>query len=375
MIKLNATKCIRSLSRESECNKCEVICPLSAIVVGNNPLPIIDISACVACGACDGICPNEALSLDDFNLVDFFFDFVQKENAGFISCRKNVPCIAVLSVEYLISIAILKKRVVLDMGHCKNCEIASTCHPQIIKNYEEASYLLEAMESEAEIKLQDVCYEDKRGKGSSKVTTLLKRKGEFEKEVDKATDELFEHTLQKTDITLLKQKDIPKKRKIFFAAIKRVSKPSQYHVVDATEITFTSQKFIDKESCTACQNCYRACPTGALTSDMKNSKIDFDPFLCIKCNTCHDVCESDAITLSTSYNIKEFFKPTVQNLISFSVRRCDECNMIFSTNSSDKFCSRCKVYDSIPRRITFGGKTIPSVDNNWIRDSEMMPPQ
>ncbi|MEA3330489.1 MAG: 4Fe-4S binding protein [Campylobacterota bacterium] len=340
MIKLNATKCVRSLSRDSECNKCEVICPTNAIVVGSNPLPIIDISACVGCGACDAVCPNEALSLDDFNLVDFFFDFVQEKNAGFISCRKNVPCIAALSVEYLISIAILKKRVVLDMGHCKSCDIASKCHPQIIRNYEETSYLLEAMESEAEIKLQDVCYEDKRE--VKKGNRVLKTSREFEKEVKKATDELIRHTLQKADIALLKPKHIPQKRKIFFASLKRVPKPSQYHVVDATEVTFTSQKFIDKESCTACQNCYRACPTGALTSDMKNSKIDFDPFLCIKCNLCHNLCDSDSITLSTSYNIKEFFKPTVQNLISFNVRRCDECNMLFSTNSSDRLCIRCK---------------------------------
>ncbi|MCD6433400.1 MAG: 4Fe-4S binding protein [Sulfurimonas sp.] len=345
MIKLNATKCIRSLSRESECSLCEVICPTNAIIVGNNPLPIIDISACVACGACDAVCPNEALSLDDFNLVNFFFDFVEEKNAGFISCRKNVPCIAALSVEYLISMAILKERVVLDMGHCKSCEIAPKCYPQIIKNYEEASYLLEAMESEAEIKLQNVCYEDKRVAKESSRKDFFRSISltEFEKEVKKATNELIEHCVKKEDISLLKQKYIPEKRKIFFTAIKKVPKPSQYHVVDATEITFTSQKIIDEESCTACQNCYRVCPTGALTSDMKNSKIDFDPFLCIKCNLCHDVCESNAITLLTSYNIKEFFKPTVQNLISFNVRRCDKCNMFFSTNSNDKLCYICKV--------------------------------
>ncbi len=100
---------------------------------------------------------------------------------------------------------------------------------------------------------------------------------------------------------------------------------------------------MDEEACTACQMCYRICPTGALTSDIKNSKIDFDPFLCIKCSICHDVCEPDAIKLSGSYNVKEFFEPEVQNLISFNVRRCNECNAIFSTNSSDKLCYRCNI--------------------------------
>jgi len=359
LIALDASKCVRSLSKESECNKCEVICPTGAIVVGANPLPSINFSSCVGCGACDAICPNEALSLDDFNPTNFFFDFLE-DSDNLISCRKNVPCIAALSVEHIISLAILKKEMVLDMGHCESCDIAHKCKPQILKNYEEASYLLEAMQDKSSIKLEDVCFvgtgEVKEGDRreflrSINLTTIAKGKASFEKEVKKATDELVEHTLKKTDIALLKQKRIPQKRKLFFTAIKRVEKPLTFHVVDASEVTFTSQKIMNEEACTACQMCYRVCPTGALTSDIKNSKIDFDPFLCIKCSICHDVCEPNAITLSGSYNIKEFFEPQVQNLLSFKVRRCDECNVVFSTNSSDKLCYRCKAEEEEAREL------------------------
>lgn len=108
-------------------------------------------------------------------------------------------------------------------------------------------------------------------------------------------------------------------------------------------IPFTSQKLMDETLCTACQMCYRVCPTAALTSDMRNSKIDFDPFLCIKCHLCHDVCESDAIKLSPSYNLKEWFEPTVQNLITYSVRRCDECDALFSSVGGEKICRRCQL--------------------------------
>jgi ferredoxin len=359
LISLNASRCVRSLARESECNKCEVICPTDAIVVGDNPLPSINFSSCVGCGACDAICPSEALSLDSFSPTNFFFEFLEdKENL--ISCRKNVPCIAALSVEHIISLSVLKKEMVLDMGHCDACSIAHTCKPQILKKYEEATYLLEAMENEAVIRLEDVCYEDEAEAEESdrrdffrsiNLGNVAKSKHAFEAEVKKATDELVEHTLQKEDIALLKKKRVPEKRKLFFTAIKRVQKPSQFHIVDAGEVTFTSQKLMDTESCTACQMCYRVCPTGALTSDIKNSKIDFDPFLCIKCNICHDVCEPEAITLSTAYNVKEFFEPAVQNLISFRVRRCDECNIIFSTNTEDKMCYRCKAEDEEAREL------------------------
>ena len=361
MLKLNASRCVRSLSVESECNKCEVICPTEAIVVADNPLPSINFSACVGCGACDAVCPNEALSLDEFSPTDFFFSYIE-DSDNLISCRKNVPCIAALNIENIISMAVLKKEMVFDMGHCDECHIKSTCKPQIIKNYEEAIYMLEAMESDAVIRLENVKYEavesDEEAIGNRRdflssinLKTVAKTKVEFEKEIQKATDELVEHTLQKSDIALLKQKRITDRRKLFFTAIKRVEKPSQFHIVEADEITFTSQKLMNEDTCTACQMCYRVCPSGALTSDIKNSKIDFDPFLCIKCHICHDVCEPDSITLSPSYNVKEFFEPTVQNLINFSVKRCNECNVIFSTNGSEDLCYRCKAEDTEAREL------------------------
>jgi len=206
------------------------------------------------------------------------------------------------------------------------------------------------MENEAIIRLENICYEEPEQDTSRRkffdalnLKTVAQVKHNFENEVVKATDELTQHTLQKADIALLRKKRITDRRKIFFTAIKRVEKPSQYHIVDANEISFTSQKLMDEEKCTACQMCYRVCPTGALTSDLKNSKIDFDPFMCIKCHICHDVCAPDAITLSSSYAVKEFFEPTVQNLIGFNVRRCDECNVVFSTNNNDTLCYRCKI--------------------------------
>jgi len=306
MLKLNAGLCVRSLSVESECNKCELVCPTTAISIGESNLPAINFSECVTCGACTAVCLSEALTLDEFDATNFFFDFVEDEE-NLLSCRKNVPCISALSIEHIISLAVLKKEIVFDMGYCGECDIAHTCHTQIIKNYEEATYLLEAMENEAVIKLENVCY------------------------VDESKD--------------------TNRRKIFFTAIKRVETPSQFHIVDATEVSFTSQKLMNEEACTACQMCYRVCPTGALVSDVKNSKIDFDPFLCIKCHICHDVCEPNAITLASSYNVKEFFEPKVQNLMSFNVRRCDECDMVFSTNSADRMCYRCKCEDEEAREL------------------------
>lgn len=359
MILLNASRCVRTLAKESSCNKCETICPTNAIVIDSNPLPSINYSNCVDCGACDSICPNEALELDNFKPLDFFFSFMQSEE-NVISCKKNVPCIASLNVEILLSMALLKDEIVFDMGWCNECAIAHKCKPQIISIYEESTYLLEAFESKNSIKLQNVKYQKEpeneklsRRELFSKANLqgIVDISSEFKKEVLKSSDELVRHQLSNVDIALLKKKRITNRRKLLFSALKKIDNPEVYHILEANELSFISMKLLDQESCTACQMCYRVCPSGALSSDIRNSKIDFDPLLCIKCHTCHDVCLPNSLTISPSFAIKDIIEQKVYNLIKFNVRRCNECNMIFSSNGDDLLCYRCKAEEEEAREL------------------------
>lgn len=295
------------------------------------------------------VCPSEALALDDFSPTEFFFSFLSDEESV-VSCQKNVPCIAALSVEHLISLCSLKG-VVLDTGHCSSCDIGDKVLEVMEGRIQSANYLLEAIEVDKRVVCEEISFrsteadEPKDRRDFFKTFHLrgiAKAKHDFEKEVQSTTDEFIEASIDSSHTQALRTKKITDRRKLFFTALKRVEKPSRFHVVDASMISFTSQKIMDEAKCSACQMCYRICPTAALTSDMRNSKIDFDPFLCVKCHLCHDVCESDAIGVSTSYNLAEWFEPAVQNLITYSVRRCDECDALFSSVGGEKICRRCR---------------------------------
>ncbi len=359
---LDSACCVRAISKFSSCDACEKSCPTAAISIAEGMLPSLNLAACVGCGACVGVCPNEALKLDDFNSVDFFFDFVTQPEK-MISCRKNVPCLSALHVEYLVALASLKKGVIFDMGHCEGCDIASTCKPLIVAHAEEANYLLEATGQDARIALEMVAYSDESGDENAakadrraffnaiNLKNATEAKAKFERNVDIATDEFVESFLSNDQITRIRQKQLGEKRKLLFTALKRVPKPLTYHVLDANDLSFTSQKLFDMDSCTACQMCYRICPTGALSSDMRNSKIDFDPFMCIKCHLCHDVCETNALTLSPSYNLKELFEPSVQRLASFKVRNCDECGSLFISLRGESVCRRCDIEEQEARSL------------------------
>jgi len=357
---LNSAACVRSTSKLSECNLCETLCAVDAIKVVPEALPAINLNACIGCGGCVGVCPTQALDLDDFSPTDFFFEFANDEES-LIACQKNVPCLSVLNVEYLIALALLKKELILDVGHCEDCSIKEPCLAQIEKNCDEASYLLEAMNQEATIEMTMLSYVNETlppQKHSRRdffetftLSNAFKVKKDFERDVEIAMDEFKEHSIADVNISAMRQKELIDKRKLHMMALKRVEKPSEFHVIDASELSFTSQKILDEKSCTACQMCYRICPTGALTSDMKNSKIDFDPFMCIKCHLCHDVCEPNALTLSPSYNIKEFFEPKVQRLITFDVKSCDECGLPFTSLQGEKICRRCQLEEEEAKEL------------------------
>ena len=357
-ITLDAAKCVRALSKFSGCERCDTVCPTGAIRVGEG-LPSVNLSECVGCGGCAGVCPSEAIGLDGFNSTDFFFLFMD-DPEKLLSCRKNVPCLSVLNVEHVIAMAALKQGIVFDTGHCGDCEIAHSCKPQIDAVAEEANYLLGAMEQGCEVRLEAVAYSEEEPQEETErrdffrafnIKGAIKSKRDFERKVETSTDERLEHSVSALDTARMRQKELGDKRKILFTALKRLEKPSVYHVIDAGEVSFTSQKLLDPEACTACQMCYRICPTGALSSDMKNSKIDFDPFLCIKCQLCHDVCEPDAITLSPSYNMKEFFEPSVQNLVSFKIRNCNECGAPYAVIGNSPLCHRCKIEEEEAREL------------------------
>lgn len=350
LLELSPGRCVRALSINSICNHCAEVCPTNAIVLKER-LPSINQSLCVGCAGCVSVCPSEALALDDFNPTNFFFEFASQEG-NLLSCQKNIPCIAALSSEHLISLSALKKGLVLDIGHCSGCDIGESVLKSMNLCVESANYVLEAIESPSMIECAEIAYkpdgvevpQDRRDFFKTfHLQGMVKVKHDFEKEVLSSTDLFIDTTIESAHTQELRTKKITDRRKLFFTALKRVEKPLQYHVVDASMVTFTSQKLMDESKCTACQMCYRVCPTGALTSDMRNSKIDFDPFLCIKCHLCHDVCESDAITLSPSYNLKEWFEPSVQNLVTFMVRRCDECDALFSSVGGEKICRRCQL--------------------------------
>lgn len=346
----DVASCVRATSKFSNCTKCMDICPDSLSLVDN--LPSFTASTGTEAAACVGVCPTEAFALSDFSTTEFFFSFLES-TVRLISPKINVPCISVLSVEHLISLALVSEETItMDLS---SYDDTSLLFEHIEKSIEEANFVLssftdkhlesnyvaqknETQESAAEGMSSEESTSRRSFLGNASLKGVVKHKKTFDDAVD--ADEMRHFKIDASVIAKIKDKQLPNKRKILFTALKRAGVPDVYEVLPEAEVSFTSQKFIE-ESCTNCQICYRICPTGALSSNTKFSLIHFDAMLCVKCRLCHDVCEPGAIQLQSGFEIKEFFEPTQRVLATFDIKRCNECGNSFTYTGGEQICPRC----------------------------------
>jgi ferredoxin len=344
----NLSACVRATSKFSDCTKCIDACPESIQLLEN--LPSFANKTGVEAAACIGACPTEAFSLSDFSTTEFFFSFLESK-IRLISPKLNVPCLSVLSIEHLISLALASDEIItLDIS---SYDEDSILYEQIEARIEEANFVLSSFsKKQLETNMEKTKTLDKEEANEEEVTSrrsflgnaslkgVVKHKMTFDEAVE--ADELKAFQLDTVTIAKIKEKNLPDKRKILFTVLKRANIPEIFEVLSQEDITFTSQKFVD-DTCTNCQICYRICPTGALSTNGKFSLINFDSMLCVKCHLCHDVCEPNSIQLQNTFEIKEFFEPEQRTLAKFEIKRCNECGNSFTYVGGEQACPRCMV--------------------------------
>ncbi|PHS34348.1 MAG: ferredoxin [Sulfurovum sp.] len=374
LLHLDIASCVRATSKFSNCSKCIDACPDSVQLVDN--LPSFANNTGVEAAACIGVCPTEAFSLSDFSTTEFFFSFLESK-VRLISPKFNVPCISVLSVEHLISLALASdEEISLDLS---SYDETSILYEQIESRIEEANFVLSSFSKKQLVtNIDETVVTDKNDTKSEEISSrrsflgnvslkgVVKHKMSFDEAV--VADELKTFALDAGIIAKIREKNLPDKRKILFTTLKHVGIPEKFEVLTEEDVSFTSQKFVD-DSCTNCQICYRICPTGALSSDGKFSLIHFDAMLCVKCRLCHDVCEPNSIQLQAGFEIKEFFEPTQRTLAKFDIKRCDECGNNFTYKGGEQTCPRCTIEEEEAMFLHNNAKHMQAILDEKSKDS------
>ncbi len=360
LLTLDVSKCVHTSNKFAICDKCVQSCPVETINITNGLISFTP-SECIGCGGCNAVCPTSAYELDEFKSLNYVFDFLEND-LDLITCKSDLPCIAALSVEELLSLALISpKSLKADIGTCNECPIAEKNLQIIEDRIEEVNFVLEAMEQTKSISLENLDIEEEIKEvdaltrrellsktGLKKAVSIKQR---FENKVEAGNTTTKVHNVTSADIAKIKQKSIPDKRSLLLMAMKRAVVPTKFHTIDIADISFISQKDLDESTCTNCQMCYRICPTGALSSDGRASVINFNPLSCVQCHSCHDVCEPDALTLRNTFSLSSFFDPKIETLVRFNIKRCEECGNFFDYHGGEILCRRCIIEEDDTREL------------------------
>ena len=359
LLTLDISRCVHTTNKFAICNACVESCPVETIKITEHVLSFTP-SECVGCNGCSAACPTAAYSLDDFKPINYIFSFLES-GSNTLSCKDELPCIAALSVEELLSLSLFKnENITYDIGPCKDCAIAQTNLGIIKDRAEEVEFLLEAMMQDKKVLLAELNEELESQNEELSRRELFTKDGmkqivgikqQFENRVESEDSDIKSHEVTSSDIQKIREKKAPDRRSLLLMAMKRAKVPEVFHVVDIEDISFVSQKELNSDTCTNCQMCYRICPTGALSSDRRGSFIEFNPMACVQCHSCHDVCEPDSLTLKKTFNLENFFKSESETLIKFDIRKCDECNNPFAYIGGEVICNRCRVEEEEAKEL------------------------
>lgn len=350
--------CILTNNKSAGCTKCEIICPVDVIRIEEHALTYTP-AECIRCGACQGVCPTESFKIDGFVHENFVAQFVADE-ADLISCKKNLPCLAALGSEYLISLALEKGReITLDTGHCEGCELAASVMGHIEASLEEANRFLEAFDVPQRIKAEAVAYDGAADKSEGisrrqlfsklNVKDAVKAKLRFDKEVETSMKESVGIESSDYNRNRVREKQLPFRRALFISATRRLEGDAEA-VLKAEDFGFITDKVIDKSRCTNCALCYHVCPTGALVGERLKGKIAFDFLHCVACNSCHDICPEFCLEKEPTFAKGMFTRPERKKLATFFMRQCGDCGMPYVNDGYD-VCPRCRAMDDEARDL------------------------
>ena len=341
---LRATRCVRFRYSHSECRRCADACPHEAVALADDGVRV-DAARCRNCGLCVGACRTEALASPRLNRVETLKRAIRQKRFAWacdpsaLEGDATVPCLGALDGATLAYLA--KRGIAVELrgsGHCAQCPHGAKGAAQLALALDAARALrAESGEEWAEIRLAE-------GRAASRAPAQAERRQLLRRLIGRGIHEVAAAAEDGSALPAAKaaiRAGAPfatEQRELLQIVCKRAD-GAAFRLEPHDGLPLMQLR--PAQRCTACEACFRGCPTGALQIEESSVSwtLSFNADRCVGCEACIEVCQPGALGAQEQFDAHP--GRGAKRLERRAKQRCARCDRFFVSAEPQETCPVC----------------------------------
>lgn len=343
----HAPRCVRYRYRYSECRRCAEACPHEAVELLDEGIRL-DPARCQNCALCTAACPSAALAADNLARIELLKRAIKQERFSFTCAPSGaqadaiVPCLGALDAAMLAYLA--KRRIATELNgghHCAECPHGARGAAQLDANLDGAAALQEAAAPEewvaASVNEPEEQPERKRDFRAGRRQLFRRLIGRGMDQVARAATPSAELRVEEKAIRAGPW-FVPEMRELLQIVCKTNGR-GDFPLQAQPALPLMELRL--QRGCTACEACFRVCPTGAIQirEDEESWNLVFLFDRCVGCRVCLEVCQPRVLQAQDAFDATPERGPSV--LRQLAKQRCDRCDRFFVSPEPGSTCPVC----------------------------------
>ena len=343
----HTARCARYRYRYSACRRCADACPHEAVELLDEGIRL-NTARCQNCALCTAACPTAALGADNLPRLDLLRRAIKGERFSFacapsgLTADAVVPCLGAIDAAMLAYLA--KRRIAVELRgsqHCTQCAHGTKGEMLLAANLEAADALEAAAAPEAWLAASLAAAPDEP---DAKPDFRAGRRQLFRRLVGRGIDEVARAAAPAAELPVEEKAIragpwfVPEMRELLQIVCKRKD-GGPLRIAPRPTLPLMDIRL--KRGCTACEACFRVCPTGAMQIREDNAgwSLIFSIDRCVGCGVCLEVCQPRVLYAAETFDATPEREPAV--LRQLAKQRCNRCDRFFISPEPCETCPVC----------------------------------